>query len=103
MLIRYFADICELTGESELRWDKPEANLGELLTDLSERYGSRFQHRIFRDRNGKELSEAVIVLINGLDVRHRGAAKAPLRQDDTVAIFPAVAGGYCQAGGTQDD
>lgn len=93
MVIRYFADIRDLTGESELRWDKPEANLSELLTDLSELYGTCFEHRVFRYGESKELSEAVIVLINGRDVRHQGDIKAPLRPDDTVAIFPVFAGG----------
>ncbi len=93
MLIRYFADIRDLTGESELQWDKPEANLSELLTDLSELYSASFKHRGFRNSDSKELSEAVIVLINGRDVRHQGAIKAQLHPDDTVAIFPVFAGG----------
>lgn len=93
MLIRYFADIRELTRESEMQWDKPEANLSELLTDLSGLYGPCFEHRVFRNSDSKHLSEAVIVLINGRDVRHQGALKAPLRQGDTVAIFPAFADG----------
>ncbi len=87
-MIRYFADIRELAGEEELRWNKPEGTLGELLSDLSELYGLRFEHRVFGENDGKELSEAVIVLINGNDVRRQRAAKAALRPDDTVAIFP---------------
>jgi hypothetical protein len=30
MQIRYFATIRSITGENTLRWNQPEANLGEL-------------------------------------------------------------------------
>ena len=93
MLIRYFSDIRELTGEDERRWNRPAATLGELLSDLSEVYGPCFAQSVFDGNGGMQLSESVIVLINGHDVRHRGAGNAPLCQDDTVAIFPVFAGG----------
>lgn len=90
MQIRYFATIRAITGESILRWDKPAAILGELLRDLSRHYGSRFQNWVLE---GDGLGSAIIILVNGTDVRHLQGIDTPLQPDDTISIFPLVAGG----------
>jgi len=90
MRVRFFASIRECTGQSEIRWDEPTASLGELLHALSARYGPAFRRWVL-DRD--ELSTTVIVVINGSDCRHQGGIHARLGPDDTVAIFPAIAGG----------
>ncbi len=90
MQIRYFADIRDLTGENERRWTSPAATLAELLHGLGSCYGPRFHHRVF---TGSGLSETIIVLVNGRDIRHLQGLDTPVGPDDTVSIFPVVAGG----------
>jgi len=88
--ILFFATIREITKEKEMRWTAPAPTLGDLLRDLSARYGPAFQRWVLE---GGELGKVSLILINGQDARHRGGINAPLTPDDTVAIFPAIAGG----------
>lgn len=90
MEIKYFADVRDLTGHNSLTWRTSCATLGELLRALAGRYGSRFEARVFEHQR---LSPTIIVLVNGRDVRHLGGLDTPVRPDDTISIFPMVAGG----------
>ena len=90
MQIRFFATIREITGVSEIRWDEPTATLGELLRVLSARYGPAFRRWVLEN---DDLGKTVLVVINGHDSRHQGGIGTPLHPDDTIAIFPAIAGG----------
>jgi len=94
MQIRFFATIRECTGVSEIRWDEPTATLGELLHALSARYGPAFRRWVLEQN---DLGKTVLVVINGHDSRHEGGINASLRPDDTIAIFPAIAGGQGRA------
>jgi molybdopterin synthase sulfur carrier subunit len=40
-----------------------------------------------------ELGPEIIIMINGRHIAHLGGLDAPLKSDDTVQIFPMVAGG----------
>ncbi len=93
MQIRFFATIRQCTGVGEIRWDEPTPNLRELLKTLSARYGPEFRRWVL---DQDDLGKTVLVVINGHDARHHGGIDAPLRPDDTIAIFPAIAGGEGQ-------
>jgi sulfur-carrier protein len=88
--IKYFADVRELTGHNSLTWNVPSSTLGDLLHALAGRYGHRFAARLFE---GQALSPTIIILVNGRDVRHLNGVATPLHADDTISIFPMVAGG----------
>ncbi len=90
MQIRYFATIREITGQTTIAWEQPASTLGDLLRQLTRRYDSRFAYWVWKDDN---LSDMVIVLINGKDVRHLTGLNTPLTPNDIVSIFPMVAGG----------
>jgi molybdopterin synthase sulfur carrier subunit len=90
MQIRYFATIRDITRENTLNWNQRHATLGELLRALCVRYGDRFRQWVLE---GDELGQAIIILVNGCDARHLGGINTPLQPDDTIAIFPLVAGG----------
>jgi molybdopterin converting factor small subunit len=83
MHILFFASIRDCTKEKEIRWDGPAGTVGELLAALSARYGSAFRKWVL---DGEELS--------GLCMKTR------LGAGDTIAIFPAIAGGRTVAGTT---
>ena len=64
--------------------------VGELLADLEARYPG-LTETIVTDDGG--LHRFVNLYVNQEDVRYTGALSAPVRDGDTVAILPAVAGG----------
>ena len=90
MRILFFATLREITREREIEWSAPAKTAGELLRALCVRYGAEFHKWAF---DGDELGEIIIVLVNGRDIRHLARLETPLSPDDTVAVFPMVAGG----------
>ena len=62
----------------------------DVLEDLDRRYPG-IRERIVTERG--ELHRFVNVYVNEEDVRYMGALDTELREGDTVAILPAVAGG----------
>ena len=92
MMIQYFATIRGIAGRSHEEWSKPEETIGDLLRDLCEKYGEHFRRWLF---TGDTFSQMCIVLVNGHDIRHLQGLNTPLAVNDTVGIFPPVAGGSC--------
>ena len=90
MRVKFFADIRTYSGCLEREWTRPAADLHELLLGLGAEHGRAFLHRVLPDGR---LSTNLIVLVNGQSIVHLGGLQAPLTPDDTVAIFPVVAGG----------
>ena len=90
MKIRYFAMVRDATGKSEEERNAPAATLGVLVRDLIARYGVNFQKWVMEKGEMNGLS---IILVNGRDARHTGFLETPLKPDDTVVIFPPLAGG----------
>ena len=88
--ILFFATIRSITGEKEIRWTAPAPTLGDLLRDLSSRYGPSFRRWAL---DGEGLGKTIVIEINGHDARHAGGIDAPLKPEDAIAIFPAIAGG----------
>ncbi len=91
MEIQYFAMLRQVTGKSQEQWNRPAATLGDLMRDLTARYGTGFSTWLMVD--GK-MSQIAIIMVNGQDVRHLQGFETPLKPTDAIAIFPPVAGGY---------
>ena len=89
MKVEYFATLRDVAGRNQENWDRPAATVGQLLRDLIARYGREFERWVLK--NG-ELGLAII-LVNGRDVRDLQRLDTPLKTDDTVTLFPPVAGG----------
>ena len=66
------------------------ATIGELLTNLTTKYGGLKQHLYSAD--GK-LRSFVNVYVNDDDIRYLQKDQTPLKPGDTVSIIPSVAGG----------
>ncbi len=90
MVVRYFADIRKLTGRDQESFTGAACTLRELLRELAREHGPAFAARVLE---GNALSRTIIVLVNGRSAEHVGGLDAPLGSDDTVAVFPMVAGG----------
>ena len=100
MTVKYFATIRSYTGEPERRLDDVPADLRELLATLAQRYGTSFRQAVFANAGASgaelpsaELSDAIIILVNGRNVLYLQGLDTPLEADDEVSIFPLVAGG----------
>lgn len=89
MKVEYFATLRGVAGRKGENWDRPAATVGQLLRDLIARYGSEFERWLLK--NG-DLGLAII-LVNGRDVRDLQRLDTPLEPNDTVTLFPPVAGG----------
>lgn len=63
--------------------------LGE---ELSEQYGEKFR-KLFFSPDGTGFGDSVIVLVNGRRAEFVNGMDTRLSDDDTVMIFPSVAGG----------
>lgn len=89
MKVLFFATIRKITGCTETEVEGA-TDLEGVLRELAARYGPRFREKVFA---GDDLSPEIIVMINGRAVEHLGGLKAAVAENDTVAIFPLLAGG----------
>jgi sulfur-carrier protein len=94
MKIRSYAYFREMLGGQEITWNRPAATLGDLLSDLSRQHGMPFRRWVYED-NGRsdKLSHLVIIMVNGRDVRDGLGIDTPLKPEDTIIMFPPLAGG----------
>lgn len=90
MLIRYFADVRKLTHREQEPFGGTATTLRDLLRELGREHGPAFSARV---QEGDALSRTIIVLVNGRNAEHLGGLDAPLGSEDTIAVFPMVAGG----------
>ena len=59
------------------------ATVSSLIYSLGERYGPGFRGKI----------PDIMITVNGKHISHLGGIDTPLKDDDTVQIFPMVIGG----------
>ncbi|MBA1335649.1 MAG: hypothetical protein HPY66_1275 [Firmicutes bacterium] len=90
MKIKFFAYIRDYTGSKEIEYNRC-ATVQELLDELCIKYGIKFRKLIFTDDH--QLSDEIIILVNGRSIVHLNFLNTPLKQDDEISIFPVVAGG----------
>jgi molybdopterin synthase sulfur carrier subunit len=91
MLVKFFAYIRDITGCKETDFPYQET-LGSLARALCDHYGEGLRQKIFT-KDGEALGPDIIIMINGRHVIHLGGLNAPLKEEDTVYVFPMVAGG----------
>lgn len=89
MKVMFFAYIRDYTGCREIDMEYCE-DLEALLYRLSDRFGRKFQSKLF---NGEKLSEEIIILVNGRHIVHLDGIHTKLESTDEISIFPVVAGG----------
>ena len=92
--IKGFFSIKEaLGGRGEGEMEVEHATIRELLTGLSERYGTRFKDQVLDPQTNEVRSENQI-LLNGRHYRYLPEGlDTELKEGDFLAIFPLVAGG----------
>lgn len=89
--LRFFATFREAVGEKERTrtYDGDRTTVGTVLADLEDEYeglaGQLLEDGAIRDQ--------LSVLKNGNEVVHMEGPDTPLRDGDTLSVFPPVAGG----------
>lgn len=82
-----------MDNKAVLEIEMKNASLGDVLKDLSNRFGEGFSDLIF-DPKTKEIKNHISILVNGrhyIFLPKRLATE--LKEGDEVALFPQIAGG----------
>jgi sulfur-carrier protein len=91
MEIKYFATLREVTRKKEETWTAPVDTLEDLIRALCQKYGPSFSKWVSCENGG--YGSLSIFLINGQDYRSLDGLQTPLKQSDSIFIFPPIAGG----------
>lgn len=93
MKVKFFAYIRDRDYAGCKEITRPACkDLRELGEELSLQYGDKFR-RLFFSEDGKDFGEEIIVLVNGRRAEFLGGMDTGLTDQDTVLLFPVVAGG----------
>jgi molybdopterin synthase sulfur carrier subunit len=89
MKVKFYSYIRDYTRCKEVDV-KDCSTIKELLCSLCNLYGKKFENSVYKD---EELSNEVIILVNGRNIYFLDQLDTSLNEDDEVTIFPVVAGG----------
>ncbi len=89
----YFTLRKAMDNKAVLEIEMKNASLGDVLKDLSNRFGEDFSDLIF-DPKTKEVKNHILILVNGRHYMFLPKRLATeLKEGDEVALFPQIAGG----------
>ncbi|MFN4133360.1 MAG: ubiquitin-like small modifier protein 1 [Candidatus Hadarchaeales archaeon] len=89
--VRLFANFREAAGTGELEIPHA-ATVEELLDILVEKFGENFSKLLY-EPGAKKLRTATNIFVNGQAIAVMDGLSTKLKDGDSVAIFPPVAGG----------
>jgi molybdopterin synthase sulfur carrier subunit len=87
--VKFFANFRELVGQRQVVMSAEDVGslLGKLTNDFQKLKGE------FYEPGSKKLRSTVNILVNGRRIDLLQGMNTPLKEGDTVAIFPPVSGG----------
>lgn len=89
--VRVFAILRELMGTRSLDVDAPVEDVGALIQFLAEGFQPSFKEALL-DQKG-QVRRGFSILVNGRDIAFLEGLRTKLKDGDTIALFPPVAGG----------
>jgi len=94
MTVKFFAYYRDpgFAGCKEMEWPQHADSVIGLCRQIAERFGDRFWAELLTP-DGEGICDRSIVMVNGRRIDFIGGPEAPLKETDTVLIFPVVAGG----------
>jgi len=87
--LRFFATFREAVGTKTITREYDADTVGDVLVALE----SEFEGLAGEILEDGSVRPQVNVLLNGRDVEHESGVETPIDPDDTLSIFPPVAGG----------
>jgi sulfur-carrier protein len=87
--VKFFATIRDITKSKSIDFEYFET-VDTLLHKLCNKYGDALTKKVF---NGSELSNEIIILVNGRHIVHLDGINTKLSENDEISIFPVIAGG----------
>lgn len=91
MRVQFFAYIRDFSGCKEGEYPNwPDVRA--LLNGLSKIYGVKMREALLNE-DGSQANKDIIIMVNGRHICHLQDLETPLKQSDTVQVFPVVAGG----------
>lgn len=87
--LRFFATFREAVGTKTISREYDAETVGDVVAALE----SEFEGLEGQILEGDAIRPQVNVLLNGSDVEHIQGLDTPIDADDTLSIFPPVAGG----------
>jgi molybdopterin synthase sulfur carrier subunit len=90
--VKFFTTLREITDkrEEEIKFSN-ELTVGELLEQLSKKYGHRFIDYVYNKKGN--MQSYLQLLVNGRSITTPEGFKTKLKEGDRVAIIPPVGGG----------
>ena len=94
MTVKFFAFYRDpdFAGCKEMEWNEKADSVIDLCRQIADRFGDKFRAELLTpDNNG--ICDRSIIMVNGRRIDFIGGPDVPLKDTDTVLIFPVVAGG----------
>ncbi len=88
--VKFFAGLREAVDSSRL--DISGGSVEAVLERLMDK-NHELKELIFKDYENKELKDNIILMVNGRAIQHLEGLETPLKEGDTLSVFPTVAGG----------
>ena len=91
MTVKFFAYYRDATKVKEISVPAT-GTVWDLALVLIERFGKPIKDLLLNEE-GNDFGKMAIILVNGMNIVHTGGKDTRLKEEDTVAVFPPVAGG----------
>ncbi|MFP4050809.1 MAG: ubiquitin-like small modifier protein 1 [Thermoplasmata archaeon] len=89
--IKFFASLREIVGKEGISMEKDDLkDVGDVLKKIS-LSSNKIQKRFYDD--GSTLNKNLIVLKDGRNINYLDGLNTSVEEDDTIAVFPVIAGG----------
>ena len=94
MTVKFFAFFRDkdFAGCKEMEWPDNADSVHALLHQIADRFGDKFRAELLTP-DGEEVCDRAIIMVNGRRIDFLSGIRTPLKDTDTVLVFPVVAGG----------
>ncbi len=90
--VQFVSTLAIFTKEHKVEFDVPSGStITTLLGLLHQKYGKEEGAKIFENKGN--VSHALVILVNGTDIRREEGLDTELQDGDVVVFMPVIAGG----------